>query len=68
MGAMSDGNLDEAIKLFGEALECNPHSAVFYAKRAQLLVSQTSNTTLSIVRQYALSSKSRSHGQDLKTG
>ena len=46
MGAMSDGNLDEAIKLFGEALECNPHSAVFYAKRAQLLVSQTSNTTL----------------------
>ena len=38
MGAMSDGNLDEAIKLFGEALECNPHSAVLYAKRAQLLV------------------------------
>ena len=38
MSAMSDGNLDEAIKLFGEAMECNPQSAVLYAKRAQILV------------------------------
>ena len=39
MSAMSDGKLDEAIKLFGEAVECNPHSAVLFAKRAQTLVS-----------------------------
>ena len=38
MSAMSDGNLDEAIKLFGQAIECNPHSAVLFAKRAQMLV------------------------------
>ena len=38
MSAMSDGNLDEAIKLFGEAMEFNPQQAVLYAKRAQILV------------------------------
>lgn len=38
MMAMSDGNLDEAIKLFGDAIETNPQSAVLFAKRAQTLV------------------------------
>jgi len=40
MSQMSDGNLDEAIKLFGEAVECNPQSAVLFAKRAQMLLRQ----------------------------
>ena len=38
MCAMGDGNLDEALKLFGEAIELNPHAAVLFAKRSQLLV------------------------------
>lgn len=35
MAAMSDGNLDEAVKLFTEAIQLNPHSALLYAKRAR---------------------------------
>ena len=35
MVAMSDGNLEEAITLFTEAIELNPQSALMHAKRAR---------------------------------
>ena len=35
MAAMNDGNLEEAIKLFTEAIEMNPHLAMLFAKRAR---------------------------------
>lgn len=40
MGVMSDGDLDAAIRLFGEAIQHNPHQAVLFAKRAQILLRQ----------------------------
>ncbi|XP_038055579.1 hsc70-interacting protein-like [Patiria miniata] len=38
MAAVGDGNFDEAIKLFTEAIEKNPHSALLYAKRAGVYI------------------------------
>ena len=35
MAAMNEGNLEEAIKLFTEAIEMNPHLAMLFAKRAR---------------------------------
>lgn len=35
MVAMSDGNLEEAVGLFTDAIKINPHSALLYAKRAR---------------------------------
>lgn len=39
--AMMDGNLEEALGIYGKAILANPNSAPLYAKRAQLLVSFT---------------------------
>ena len=38
MGAMSNGELEEAITIFNEAITINPQNAVLFAKRAQVLV------------------------------
>ncbi|KAJ8297918.1 hypothetical protein KUTeg_024449 [Tegillarca granosa] len=38
MAAMSEGNLDESIKLFTEAIKINPNSALLYAKRASVYI------------------------------
>jgi len=37
-GLLMKGNLDEAIKVFTEAIKKNPHSANLYAKRASALI------------------------------
>lgn len=38
MEATSNGNLEEAIKLYAEAIQLNPQSAALYAKRAGLFI------------------------------
>lgn len=40
MCAMSDGNAEEALKLFTEAIELNPHAAALFAKRSQYFIRQ----------------------------
>lgn len=40
MAAFSEGNFDEALKLFTEAVKINPHSALLYAKRASIYIKQ----------------------------
>jgi suppressor of tumorigenicity protein 13 len=35
---LSEGALEEAISLFTQAIENNPHSAILYAKRAQCYI------------------------------
>ncbi|XP_062597484.1 hsc70-interacting protein-like isoform X3 [Saccostrea cucullata] len=40
MAAFSEGNFDEALKLFTEAIKINPQSALLYAKRASIFVKQ----------------------------
>ena len=32
---LSEGNFEEAVRLFTEAIKLNPHSAVLFAKRAK---------------------------------
>ena len=36
--AMADGNFEEAVKVFTEAIELNPRLAMLFAKRAQCYV------------------------------
>lgn len=35
---LSEGNFEEAIKLFTEAIKLNPHSAILFAKRAKYVI------------------------------
>lgn len=41
LAQLSEGNFDEAIKLFTEAIELNPTSALLFAKRGQVYLKKT---------------------------